>query len=98
MSAIEADLEYLALGDRHSFTPIDNSGRIFYSGTHEAYDFGELDPDKDRTRAAEAAEKESGLKESGLVAQLREAEEDIGRFATLERSVTLNSRASSRLR
>ena len=31
---------YLALGDRHSLTDIGSSGRIFYSGTHEAYDFG----------------------------------------------------------
>jgi hypothetical protein len=82
------------LEDRYSFTPIDSSGRIFYSGTHEAYDFGELDPGNARARTAEAAEKESGL-----AAQLREVEEDIGRFATLARSVTaLNSGASSRLR
>ena len=38
--------QYLALGDRHSFTSIGGSGRIFYSGTHEAYDFGEVDPGK----------------------------------------------------
>lgn len=38
--------QYLALGDRHSFTTVGSSGRIFYSGTHEAYDFGELDPGK----------------------------------------------------
>ena len=37
---------YLALGDRHSLTDIGSSGRIFYSGTHEAYDFGEVDPGK----------------------------------------------------
>ncbi len=38
--------QYLALGDRHSLTSIGTSGRIFYSGTHEAYDFGEVDPGK----------------------------------------------------
>ena len=42
----EGRYQYLALGDRHSFTTIGTSGRIFYSGTHEAYDFGELDPGK----------------------------------------------------
>ena len=42
----EGRYQYLALGDRHSFTSIGSSGRIFYSGTHEAYDFGEVDPGK----------------------------------------------------
>ena len=37
---------YLALGDRHSLTSIGTSGRIFYSGTQEAYDFDEADPGK----------------------------------------------------
>lgn len=46
-NAIQAGrYQYLALGDRHSFTSIGGSGRIFYSGTHEAYDFGEVDPGK----------------------------------------------------
>jgi DNA repair exonuclease SbcCD nuclease subunit len=40
----EGRYHYLALGDRHSFTKIGKNGRIFYSGTHEAYDFGEVDP------------------------------------------------------
>lgn len=35
---------YLALGDRHSFTRVESSGRIVYSGTQEAYDFDEVDP------------------------------------------------------
>lgn len=38
--------QYLALGDRHSHTAVGAGGRIFYSGTHEAYDFGEVDPGK----------------------------------------------------
>jgi DNA repair exonuclease SbcCD nuclease subunit len=42
----EGRYQYLALGDRHSFTSVGESGRIFYSGTHEAYDFGEVDPGK----------------------------------------------------
>lgn len=42
----EGRYQYLALGDRHSLTSIGTSGRIFYSGTHEAYDFGEVDPGK----------------------------------------------------
>ena len=40
----EGRYHYLALGDRHSYTPVGSSGRIYYSGTHEAYDFGEVDP------------------------------------------------------
>jgi DNA repair exonuclease SbcCD nuclease subunit len=42
----EGRFHYLALGDRHSFTSVGSSGRIFYSGTHEAYDFDEVDPGK----------------------------------------------------
>lgn len=42
----EGRYQYLALGDRHSFTSVGASGRIFYSGTHEAYDFEEVDPGK----------------------------------------------------
>lgn len=42
----EGRFQYLALGDRHSFTDVGTSGRIFYSGTHEAYDFDEVDPGK----------------------------------------------------
>ena len=42
----EGCYNYLALGDRHSLTSIGTSGRIYYSGTHEAYDFGEVDPGK----------------------------------------------------
>ena len=42
----EGRFHYLALGDRHSFTAVGASGRIFYSGTHEAYDFDEIDPGK----------------------------------------------------
>ncbi|CAM8647462.1 SbcD DNA repair exonuclease [Burkholderiales bacterium] len=43
---LEGRYQYLALGDRHSLTSIGTSGRIYYSGTHEAYDFGEVDPGK----------------------------------------------------
>jgi DNA repair exonuclease SbcCD nuclease subunit len=42
----EGRYHYLALGDRHSLTSVGTSGRIFYSGTHEAYDFDEVDPGK----------------------------------------------------
>ena len=43
--AIKANrYHYLALGDRHSLTKVGSSGRIYYSGTHEAYDFDEVDP------------------------------------------------------
>jgi chromosome segregation ATPase len=45
-----------------------------------------------RTRAAEAAEKEIDL-----LAQLKEVEEDIGRFATLERSVATLKRSQAGL-
>lgn len=37
---------YLALGDRHSFTKVGESGRIYYSSTPEVYDFDEIDPGK----------------------------------------------------
>lgn len=43
---LEGRFQYLALGDRHSFASVGTSGRIFYSGTHEAYDFDEIDPGK----------------------------------------------------
>lgn len=42
----EGRYQYLALGDRHSYTAVGVSGRIFYSGTHETYDFDEIDPGK----------------------------------------------------
>jgi DNA repair exonuclease SbcCD nuclease subunit len=42
----EGRYHYLALGDRHSFTRIGTSGRVYYSGTHEPCDFRELDPGK----------------------------------------------------
>ena len=42
----EGRYHYLALGDRHSLTSIGTTGRIYYSGTHEAYDFDEVDPGK----------------------------------------------------
>ena len=42
----ERRYHYLALGDRHSYTAVGTSGRIFYSGTHETYDFREVDPGK----------------------------------------------------
>lgn len=42
----EGRYHYLALGDRHSLTSIGTTGRIHYSGTHEAYDFDEVDPGK----------------------------------------------------
>ncbi len=37
-------LHYLALGDRHSFSPVGDSGRAFYSGTPEPTDFDEEAP------------------------------------------------------
>lgn len=40
----EGRFHYLALGDRHSLTRVAESGRIWYSGTPEAYDFDEVDP------------------------------------------------------
>ena len=43
---------YLALEDRHSFTEVGTSGRIYYCGTHEAYDFGEIE---ERARSLLAA-------------------------------------------
>lgn len=42
----EGRCHYVALGDRHSYTCVGESGRVFYSGTHEAYDFDEIDPGK----------------------------------------------------
>ena len=42
----EGRFHYLALGDRHSYTKVGTSGRIYYSGTPEAYDFDEIDPGK----------------------------------------------------
>jgi DNA repair exonuclease SbcCD nuclease subunit len=35
-------LDYVALGDRHSFTDIGSSGKFFYSGSPEATDFNEV--------------------------------------------------------
>ncbi|MGH9890730.1 MAG: metallophosphoesterase family protein [bacterium] len=40
----ESRFHYLALGDRHSFTRVGDSGRICYCGTPEVYDFDEVDP------------------------------------------------------
>jgi DNA repair exonuclease SbcCD nuclease subunit len=40
----EGRFHYLALGDRHSLTGLGASGRIWYSGTPEVYDFDEVDP------------------------------------------------------
>lgn len=37
-------IQYVALGDRHSLTPIGSTGRIHYSGTPEVTDYDELDP------------------------------------------------------
>jgi DNA repair exonuclease SbcCD nuclease subunit len=37
---------YVALGDRHSFTNVGDSGRVLYSGAPEPTDFRELDPGK----------------------------------------------------
>lgn len=39
-------IHYLALGDRHSVTDADESGRIWYSGTPVATDFTENDPNQ----------------------------------------------------
>lgn len=36
-------IDYVALGDRHSFTKIGSTGKFFYSGSPEATDFDELD-------------------------------------------------------
>lgn len=48
LERLVADLEidYVALGDRHSFTPVGTSGRIFYSGAPEPTKFTEIDPGK----------------------------------------------------
>ncbi len=40
----EGRYHYLALGDRHSRTEVGANGRIRYCGTHEAFDFREIDP------------------------------------------------------
>lgn len=39
-------IHYLALGDRHSVTDADDSGRVWYSGTPVATDFTEHDPNQ----------------------------------------------------
>lgn len=39
-----APVHYVALGDRHSTTPVGASGRVWYSGAPEATDFDEVDP------------------------------------------------------
>lgn len=40
----EGRFHYLALGDRHSLTGLGATGRIWYSGTPEVYDFEEVNP------------------------------------------------------
>ena len=42
----EQKLHYAALGDRHSVTGCDDTGRVWYSGTPVATDFVETDPNK----------------------------------------------------
>jgi len=42
----EGRIHYLALGDRHSVTNVDDHGRIWYSGAPVATDFDEIDPNK----------------------------------------------------
>ncbi|MEM7258461.1 MAG: metallophosphoesterase [Pseudomonadota bacterium] len=42
----ENKIQYLALGDRHSLTDCDDSGRIWYSGTPVATDFNETSPNQ----------------------------------------------------
>lgn len=37
-------IHFLALGDRHSYTRVDASGRVYYSGTPEVTDFVETEP------------------------------------------------------
>ena len=49
LDAAEASIEqnkihYLALGDRHSYTEVGDSGRIWYSGTPEPTDYREKEP------------------------------------------------------
>jgi len=39
-------VHFVALGDRHSVTPLDPGGRIAYAGTPEATDFDEVDAGK----------------------------------------------------
>jgi DNA repair exonuclease SbcCD nuclease subunit len=41
---VDGRFHYLAVGDRHSITCVGTSGRIWYSGTPEAYDFDEVQP------------------------------------------------------
>jgi DNA repair exonuclease SbcCD nuclease subunit len=40
----EGRIHYLALGDRHSRTPVGDTGRVFYAGTPEPTDFDEQAP------------------------------------------------------
>lgn len=40
----EGRVHYVALGDRHSTTPVGTTGRIWYSGTTEPTRFDEIDP------------------------------------------------------
>jgi len=40
----ENKIHYLALGDRHSFTKVGDSGRIWYAGTPEPTDYNEVKP------------------------------------------------------
>lgn len=42
----EGRFHYLALGDRHSVTPVGESGRVWYSGAPVATDFVEEDPNQ----------------------------------------------------
>ncbi len=37
-------IHYLALGDRHSFTEVGDSGRVWYAGTPEPTDYNEVKP------------------------------------------------------
>ncbi len=37
-------IHYLALGDRHSLTKVDESGRVWYAGTPEPTDYNEVKP------------------------------------------------------
>ena len=43
-SLADGRIHYLALGDRHSLTPVGETGRIWYSGTPEPTDFDEGAP------------------------------------------------------
>jgi DNA repair exonuclease SbcCD nuclease subunit len=42
----DGKFHYLALGDRHSVTPVGSTGRIWYSGAPVATAFDEVDPNK----------------------------------------------------